>query len=275
MGRRAGKRTELAGLGMSGNFRLAPDQERIAFNRDAQDGAGADIWVLDTVGRAIHHHLDRGFVDSDPVWSPDGRSVRYGVPVIPVQSIFTSRVRPAQTQEELFVKIDTANALPTDWSRDGRFVVYQASASHTGWDLWIAPQFGDKTPFTLPQSQFDEQAGAFSPDGHWIAYISNESGRDEVYVQAFPLSGSKFQISTGGGSEPQWRTDGTELFYVSADRKLMVVPTKLSVEFQAGLPKSLIAVPGNGSHRSYALSNDAQRFLVVVPTGGGSSRRSR
>jgi eukaryotic-like serine/threonine-protein kinase len=268
---RAGKRTELAGLGMYSNFRLAPDQERIAFNRDAQDGAGADIWVLDTVrGVPTRITFDRAFVDSDPVWSPDGRSVIWRASHTGPVNLYVKSATGSD-QEDLFVKTDTANALPTDWSRDGRFVAYQASATHTGWDLWIAPQFGDKKPFPYLQSQFDEQAGAFSPDGHWIAYVSNESGRDEVYVQPFPLSGSKFQISTGGGSEPQWRADGTELFYVSADRKLMVVPTKLGGGFQAGLPKSLISVPGNGSHRSYALSNDGQRFLVVVPTEGGSS----
>ena len=120
------------------------------------------------------------------------------------------------------------------------------------------------------QTPFNENGGAFSPDGRWVAYTSDESGRDEIYVQAFPLSGAKFQISTGGGAEPAWRNDGTELFYRSADRNLMAVSVKSGATFEAGVAKSLfpVAVAAGGFGRqSYAVTNDGQRFLVAASVG--------
>ena len=130
------------------------------------------------------------------------------------------------------------------------------------------------------QSQFDEHDGRFSPDGKWVAYVSNESGRDEIYVQSFPVSGAKFQISSGGGSEPQWRSDGTELFYLAADGNLMAVPAKLgrsgSESFQAGLPRPLMPVPdvsgGITFQRSYAVSNDGLRFLIPGANATGNAQ---
>jgi len=112
------------------------------------------------------------------------------------------------------------------------------------------------------QSQFNEQAGAFSPDGRWIAYVSDESGRNEIYVQAFPLSGEKHQISSGGGSEPYWRKDGTELFYLAADRNLMAAPVKLGTSIAPATPKSLFPVTVGAVRHSYAVTGDGQRFLV-------------
>jgi len=137
---------------------------------------------------------------------------------------------------------------------------------------------GDRKPFPYLQSQFDESEGKFSPDGRWVAYVSNESGRNEIYVQSFPLAGAKFQISTGGGTEAQWRKDGTELFYVAADQMLMAVPLKLgrppAEPFQAGSPKPLFAVQlvqGTNVGRDYAVSNDGQRFLVPSAEGSGEA----
>ena len=150
--------------------------------------------------------------------------------------------------------------------------MYAMPGATTRLDLWIAPQFperagGDRKAFPYLQTQFNERDGAFSPDGRWVAYISNESGHDEIYVQAFPLSGAKFQISTGGGAEPTWRNDGTELFYVSADRNLMAVPVISGATFEAGVPRSLFLVAANGGSRHYAVTNDGQHFLVAASAG--------
>jgi hypothetical protein len=149
--------------------------------------------------------------------------------------------------------------------------------SKTGYDLWVAPQFGDRKPFPYLQTQFNEDYGAFSPNGRWVAYMSDESGRNEIYVQAFPFSGAKFQISAGGGAEPNWRNDGTELFYRSSDGKLMVVQVKAGAAFESGVPKSLFPVVEVGGfveagfERSYAVSSDGQRFLVAASAGGDKS----
>ncbi len=116
-------------------------------------------------------------------------------------------------------------------------------------------------------TQFIEQEGAFSPDGRWIAYVSDETGDDEIYVQTFPLSDSKYPISAGGGSEPYWRSDGMGLFYVAADRNLMAAPIKLSPAFEPGLPKRLMPLTAIGQRHSYAIGADGQRFLVLSPAG--------
>lgn len=171
-------------------------------------------------------------------------------------------------QEELLVKMGTPSGWGMDWSRDGRFILYQIPGPKTGQDLWVAPQFGDRKPYPYLQAQFDEQLGRFSPDGNWVAYVSDESGRDEVYVQAFPLSGEKQTISSGGGSEPQWRKDGSELFYVAGDRNLMAVPVKPGKVFRAGAPKALFPITLSAFGRSYyAVSGDGQRVLTNQTSG--------
>jgi hypothetical protein len=114
---------------------------------------------------------------------------------------------------------------------------------------------------------------SFSPDGHWVAYASDESGRYEIYVQAFPLSGAKFQVSTAGGAEPHWRKDGAELFYSAADRYLMAAPVKSGATFEAGTPKPLFRIPvaQNSNYSTaytYDVSNDGRHFLMAVPVGG-------
>ena len=185
--------------------------------------------------------------------------------------------------EQLLVRMGAPAGWPEDWSRDGRFVIYQIPGTKTGQDLWIAPQpvqgeSGDRKPFPYLQTEFDERHGRFSPDGRWVAYTSNESGRDEVYVQSFPVPGAKFPISAGGGMEPQWRKDGTELFYISEDRTLMAVPVKLassaSEPLQVGQAKPLFSVPVVDTFivgRSYEVSNDGQRFLLRAPASGDTA----
>jgi len=127
------------------------------------------------------------------------------------------------------------------------------------------------------QTEFDERHGRFSPDGRWVAYSSNESGRDEVYLRSFPASGERFQISAGGGIEPQWRKDGTELFYISEGRTLMAVPVKLgssaSEPLQVGQAKPLFSVPVVDTfivERSYEVSSDGQRFLLRALASGAA-----
>jgi Tol biopolymer transport system component len=101
---------------------------------------------------------------------------------------------------------------PHDWSPDGKFILYGLLSSKGATDLWLLPLFGDQKPTPFIQTEFNESQGRFSPDGRWVAYISNESGPFQIYVQSFPSSGGKWQVSTNGGAQPQWRRDGKELF---------------------------------------------------------------
>jgi hypothetical protein len=155
---------------------------------------------------------------------------------------------------------------PSDWSADGRFIAYASSSPKTGLDLWLLPMDGERKPVPYLQTPFNEDHARFSPDVRFIAYSSDESGRYEVYVQTFPGSPSKWQISTGGGAQPHWRRDGKELFYISPERKVMAVDIKEdSSTFEVGTPKALFQtrLPGYPAPRNYYdVSADGQRFLI-------------
>ena len=261
---RSGKMTDAVGPpGAYNNFRLAPDEKRIAFDRpDAQSGI-PDVWVMDLIRGTTSRLTFDPTVDNIPIWSPDGLRILYPNRRSGVFDLYIKAASGAG-QEEVLVKMGTPTGWGTHWSRDGRFVMYEMPGAKTGEDLWVAPQFGDRKPFPYLQSQFNESEGTFSPDGRWVAYVSNESGRNEIYVQAFPLSGAKFQISTGGGTEPGWRRDGAELFYLAADRNLMAVPVKSGATLEAGVPKPLFPIAVTAGRHSYAAANDGQRFLVAA-----------
>jgi Tol biopolymer transport system component len=149
---------------------------------------------------------------------------------------------------------------PTSWSPDGRFILFEDFTANRGRDIGIVPLDGG-TPKAEPflQTQFNETRATFSPDGKRVAYVSDESGREEVYVTSFPARTGRRQISTGGGSRPRWRKDGRELFYAARGGKIMTVEVRPGGEF--GSPKELFQVHGA---RDYAVAPDGQRFLVDV-----------
>jgi eukaryotic-like serine/threonine-protein kinase len=263
---RTGAPTQSAGPpGDYSNFRLSPDEKRIAFDRDAQS-TSPDTWTLDLLRSVTSRLTSDPATDNFPIWSPDGLRILFSSRRSGAFDLYIKSATGAG-REELFLKLGTPTGWGTDWSRDGRYVMYQIPDPKTGQDLWIAPQSGDRKPFPYLKTQFNEQDGRFSPDGHWVAYVSDETGSDEIHVQAFPLSGGKWPISRAGGSEPAWRKDGLELFYVAADQNLMAVPIKLGTTVDAGEAKVLFPVPVRTLKRSYAVSRDGQRFLIIRPTG--------
>jgi len=151
------------------------------------------------------------------------------------------------------------------WSPDGRFILYATflSSPQTGADLFVLPLFGDRKAHPFLQTPFNEIEGQFSPDGRWVAYTSNESGRYEVYVAPFPGPGGKWQVSTGGGTFPRWRRDGTEIFYLAPDKKLMMAAVNgKSGSFEVGAVKPLFQTHATGSRYEYDVTADGQRFLI-------------
>jgi Tol biopolymer transport system component len=179
--------------------------------------------------------------------------------------------------DELLLESDQYKS-PADWSSDGRFLLFHSADRQTGWDLWVLPVSGDKKPFPFMKTPFEERDGQFSPDGKWIAYRSNESGRFEIYVQPFPGPGKKIPISTNGGTQPRWNKNGKEIFYVSLDDKMMATPVKVSPDGQSlenGTPAILfpvrIPVGPLSTKQQYAVSSDGQRFLVNLAAGEGKA----
>ena len=161
--------------------------------------------------------------------------------------------------------------LADDWSRDGHLLLYRDQDPKTGWDLWALPLDGDRKPMPLLQTPFEELQGRFSPDGRWFAYTSNETGQPEVYVQSFPPSGGKWQISSGGGVQPRWRSDGRELYFHSASDEAMAVDITASQDgaFKAGVPRRLFTTPivsRTAERNSWDVTPDGRRLLITTST---------
>jgi dipeptidyl aminopeptidase/acylaminoacyl peptidase len=205
-----------------------------------------------------------GGAHSAPVWSPDGRTLIYR----DGGSLFRKDSNGAG--EEQRVTQSAAIQSPTDWSRDGRMILFNQLLPGTVSDLWVLPVSPEGHPTGPPQAylhtQFNEQDGEFSPemDPKWVAYTSNESGQREVYVQAFPQARGKFQVSVGGGRFPKWGPGGTKLFYVSLNDKLMAVDLKLGKDSaEPAAPRELFPLPTPTiNFIPYDVSADGDRFLV-------------
>jgi dipeptidyl aminopeptidase/acylaminoacyl peptidase len=196
------------------------------------------------------------------VWSPDGSRIAFSSNrLVGGGTDIYQKVSSGDGVEELLLR-PGATVFPTDWSTDGRFILYQALDTRTNYDLWALPLEGERKPITLVQTAFSETFGRLSPDGRWLAYTSDESGRLEVYVRPFLRPGGAQLISTRGGMQPVWRrTDGNELFYLSPERRVMSVSVQSDAStFRASVPRALFDEPVGGD--SYAVSRDGQRFLI-------------
>ena len=252
---------------------LSPDGRRAAVVRALEDNQ--DVWIFDLAhGTATRTTFDTA-ADTYSVWSPDGTQIVF---TSNRKGIFDLYVKPSSGAgvEKLLLESSRVK-LPGSWSRDGKYVLYANGDPKTGFDLLALPLTGDnKEPIVVVNTPFEEREGQFSPNSHWIAYQSNESGRFEIYVQPFPNAGGKWQISTAGGTAPRWGHDGKELFFISPDGKLMAASIQASGDsIEHGAPAALfqtrIATGGNASLRQeYDVSADG-RFLINTVTEASSA----
>jgi Tol biopolymer transport system component len=243
---------------------LSPDQKRVAVERvDLQTGFH-DLWLIEEARSTVSRFTFGSSNQSHPVWSPDGTRIVFKSDRDGAGNLYEKLSSGAGGERVLLQSESTK--YPTDWSADGRFIAYENIGPKTGSDLWVLPLFGDRKPISVLGTEFNEGQGHFSPDGHWMAYVSDESGRSEVYVQAFPSSGGKWQISTDGGTFPSWRGDGKELFYMSLDQKLMSVEVQANSSLQAGKPRALFEAHFfNVPITPHTVSSDGRRFLITTP----------
>jgi len=199
---------------------LAPDGGRVAQYQSVQ--GNSDVWLTD-VARGIQSRFTfDASSDSNPVWSPDGKRVVFSSSRNGVYDLFEKPSSGAGEERPLLVTADAK--YPLSWSADGHFVLYRSTNTETNHqDLWALPMIGERTPFRVVQTAFDETEAQFSPDGHWLAYSSNESRRSEILIRPFPGPGETTQVSTAGGSQVRWRKDGKELYYVDPDTRLVAV----------------------------------------------------
>jgi Tol biopolymer transport system component len=255
---------------------LAPDGRRLAVLRNIQ--GNPDIWLIDTDRGAASRFTYAPSLEQSAVWSPDGRRIVFVSNRKGRFDLFEKQVDGAADEQPLLVSAEDKSV--QDWSRDGRYLLYAVQGDKTGSDLWVLPMEGERKAFPVLHSMFDEVHGQFSPDGHWLAYASNENGRFEVYVRAFPALDGKRQVSIGGGMYPRWRPDGKELFYVAPDNSVMAVTIAIGSKSETIVPGPAVAlfrnprlaVAGNTgtanfiAHAPYAVTASG-RFLLDVSTG--------
>ena len=234
-------------------LRISPDGQRIAL--EILTEGNYDIWVYDIPRGTLTRLTLAESAEAIPVWSSDGKRVAFLSNRDP-PGVYWKPIDGSGPTELL-----TDGGAPESWSPDGRVLAFSR-----GKDIWMLPMEGERKPEPLLDTPFDELSPAFSPDGRRIAYHSDESGRYEVYVRAYPGPGGKWQISTHGGLFAVWSPDGREIFYRTEDRKVMVVPLQLTPEFSAGKPKLLFEdrfAYINYRWRNFDITPDGQRFVMV------------
>ena len=247
------------------NLSLSPDERHVAVSlrTGLQD---REVWIMD-IARGLRNKLTVGpGISASPVWSPpDAARIAFQAQRSGKFSL-RSRLINSTADDESLLDAASSNFWPSSWSTDGRFIAYTLMGSFPfRSDIWVLPLFGDRKPFPLIETAFTENSPAFSPNGRWIAYTTNEDGQFNVYVQPFQRAGRKTRVSKDGGSHPVWRADGRELFYIAADRAMMGIAVDTTGEFTTGEQQTLFPTLAGGAlnpSQVYGVTKDGSRFLI-------------
>ena len=244
------------------DFRLSPQDQHLALAEVDPHSHRPDIRVLDLARGAKSRLTYDSATDASPVWSPDGKQIVFRSNRGGVHDIYEKAANGSGPDTLLF---QSPNAkYPTDWTPDGRSIVHRTYGADTGSDIWLLSADG-KSSTPLVNTRFDEAQGQVSRDGRWLAFMSLESGRAEVYVRSLADPATRWQVSGGGGSDPRWTGDGRELFYISSESALTVVPFADGPSAPRPLFRVHVAPPGDPYLSNYDVTSDGQRFLVRVP----------
>jgi len=267
---RAGAVLETPGEPVEGVLRLAlsPDEKQVVLG--SLSGANYDLWVRDLARGLATRFTFHPAIEAIPIWSPDGSRIVFSSNREGQYDLYTKSTSGAG-QEEPLLKT-ASNKAASSWSSDGRLLLYVELDPKTKQDLWVLPMEGERKPVAFLRTEFNEQDGAFSPDGKWIAYQSDESGRYEVYVQPYPATGAKWQVSKDRGSAPRWRRDGKELFWLSEGGTLLAAEVTAGPAFQLATTRRLFETRIQDIFERYAVSADGKRFLMPVPVESDANR---
>jgi Tol biopolymer transport system component len=247
-----------------GNVFLAPNGRFVATDKtDMSSQNVVDLWTYELQRESGKRLTFEPSLNAVPVWSPDTTRLVFGSNRRLQFDLYVKSSDGSQVEKSIVG--DNIQKYPTDWSRDGKYILYTR-----GVDFWSVALPELKTSLFLKAPSVLRN-GQFSPDGKWVAYASNETGEWEIYVTSFPSAQGKWQVSSGGGEQPRWRGDGKELFYLSSERKMMAAPVTTGSNFDVGTPVALFQANPRPPILVYDLfaydvSRDGQRFLINTQT---------
>jgi Tol biopolymer transport system component/predicted Ser/Thr protein kinase len=250
-----------------GTSALSPDGTRLAVDMSDSRSDKRDIWIRDLARGVTSRFTFDAANETSPLWSPDGNLLVYSSDRKGPPSLYEKAASGTGPEKELWACGETL--LANDWSGDGRLILVNRLSAKNSWDIWIFPTDGASKPTPFIEGPFTEVLPVFSPDARYVAYMSNESGRFEVYVQQFPGPGGKWQVSAGGGLEPHWSADGKTIYFRSLDQKLMAAAVDAGATFTAGVPQPLFDgrfQPGQ-RRNAFLVTRDGQKFLILSPLG--------
>jgi Tol biopolymer transport system component len=268
---------KLKTVGETANYadvQLSPDGRRAAAGMLDADDRLADIWVVDLDRNSISRLTFDPNADGSPVWSPDGSKIVFCSNRAGNGQVNMYLKSAAGAGEDQLLLQSDSEKYATSWSRDAQNIFFENWGPKSKASIWVLPLNGDRQPKPVLQTaSFDQIQAKLSPDGRFLAYASNESGRSEVYVQPFPTTGGKWQISSGGGGLPLWRPDGKELFFLAEGGKLMSAEIRTDGGFQSGVPRQLFQanIKYRGESWPYDVRTDGQAFLVNLLAEGDSA----
>ncbi len=251
------------------NLAISPDGKYAAIDKTDTSNDNTDVFVYDLARSSFRRLTFDPAIDAVPVWSPDGGRIAFTSSRGRNFSIYVKPADGSQPERELKLP-GGVDVLPLNWSFDGRNLLYLAVP-----DLWVY-SFADGNSHLFLKTNASLNNAQFSPDGKWVSYSSNESGRWEVYVTSFPDARGKWQVSTNGGEQPRWRGDGKEIYFLSPDAKMMVASVDTKTEFESGTPTVLFQTDPRERVATtevivYGVSRDGQRFLINTNYNNGSA----